>query len=93
MAPSPSRKKTPSIKKQRTTIVKLPVPSKPAFQDRRTLSDHVQDNMMCAGRKNYFQRIIYVIQVKENTINIAKEIFNQIVMDVNKNSFGDTLTG
>lgn len=32
----------------------------PSFQNRRTLADHVKDNMLCAGRKSYFQRIVYV---------------------------------
>uniref|UniRef100_A0A182Q4H6 BLUF domain-containing protein n=1 Tax=Anopheles farauti TaxID=69004 RepID=A0A182Q4H6_9DIPT len=32
----------------------------PSFQNRRTLADHVKDNMLCAGRKSYFQRVVYV---------------------------------
>jgi hypothetical protein len=29
----------------------------PSFQNRRTLASHVRDNMMCADRRSYYQRI------------------------------------
>lgn len=46
---------------------------KPAFESRRTLENHVQDNMQCAGREFYHQRIIFIAKYKISDIQNEKD--------------------
>ncbi|XP_053672707.1 uncharacterized protein LOC128723029 [Anopheles nili] len=54
----------------------------PSFQNRRTLADHVKDNMLCAGRKRYFQRIVYIGRYKKMSGATLRERFGKVVKDV-----------
>lgn len=64
----------------------------PSFQNRKTLADHVVDNIACAGRNSYFQRIIYVYQLKENH-SIEETDFLILIEAVNKGPPKEHLTG
>lgn len=53
------------------------------FRNRRTLADHVKDNMLCAGKVSYHQRVIFVashaigtdpIQLKLSVEQLAKSV-------------------
>ncbi|KAG5676236.1 hypothetical protein PVAND_006085 [Polypedilum vanderplanki] len=66
----------------------------PSFQSRRTLANHVRDNMMCAGRRSYYQRVIYLARHK--TIiepHKIKEPFNKIIKEIYKYPTEDRLGG
>lgn len=66
----------------------------PSFQNRRTLANHVRDNMMCAGRRSYFQRVIYIARHK--TViepHRIKEPFTKIIKEVYKYPTEDRLGG
>lgn len=66
----------------------------PSFQNRRTLANHVRDNMMCGGRRSYHQRIIYVAHHKEVIEpHKNKEIFNKIIKEIYKYPTDDRLGG
>lgn len=64
----------------------------PSFQNRKTLADHVVDNIACAGRNSYFQRIIYVYELKENH-SIEENDFVVLIDAVNKGPPKEHLTG
>lgn len=66
----------------------------PSFQNRRTLAGHVRDNMLCMGRRTYYQRIIYIARHK--TViepHKIKEPFNKIIKEVYKYPTDDRLGG
>ena len=66
----------------------------PTFQSRRTLANIVRDNMMCAGRRSYYQRIIYV--AKHKTViepHKIKEPFNRIIKEIYRYPTDDHLGG
>lgn len=66
----------------------------PTFQSRRTLANHVRDNMMCAGRRSYFQRVIYLAKHKEVIEpHKIKEPFNRIIKEIYKYPTDDYLGG
>lgn len=59
----------------------------PTFQSRRTLANHVRDNMLCCGRRSYYQRIIYIAKhkkpievhrIKDPFMNIIKEVYKAV---------------
>lgn len=91
------------MKSVRSSAVKVPYykldkeyepHSVPTFQSRRTLSNHVRDNMLCAGRRSYFQRVIYL--AKHKTViepHKIKEPFNRIIKEVYKYPTCDFLGG
>uniref|UniRef100_A0A182S5D4 BLUF domain-containing protein n=1 Tax=Anopheles funestus TaxID=62324 RepID=A0A182S5D4_ANOFN len=54
----------------------------PSFQNRRTLADHVKDNMLCAGRKRYFQRIVYVGRHPKVTGMTLRDRFLKLIKDL-----------
>ncbi|XP_053663124.1 uncharacterized protein LOC128712254 [Anopheles marshallii] len=54
----------------------------PSFQNRRTLADHVKDNMLCAGRKRYFQRIVYVGRHPKVTGMTLRDRFLKLIKDM-----------
>nr|XP_029726575.1 uncharacterized protein LOC115265474 [Aedes albopictus] len=62
----------------------------PSFQNRRTLADHVKDNMLCAGRKSYFQRIVYVgrhpkvsaMTIRDQFLKVIKEMQEKTTIDI-----------
>lgn len=84
-----------NLKKTKSTLKKptaLNSTATPAFQNRRTVADHVRDNMLCAGRRSYFQRIIYIGKHKKEDVNI-KDVYNNIINDVNKNAPEELLSG
>lgn len=62
----------------------------PSFQNRRTLADHVKDNMLCAGRKSYFQRIVYVgrhpkvsaMTIRDQFLKVIKEMQEKTTTDI-----------
>ena len=66
----------------------------PSFQSRRTLANHVRDNMLCSGRRSYFQRVIYV--AKHKTViepHKIKEPFTRIIKEIYKYPTDDYLGG
>lgn len=84
-----------NLKKTKSTLKKstaLNSAATPAFQNRRTVADHVRDNMLCAGRRSYFQRIIYIGKHIKEDVNI-KDVYNNIINDVNKNAPEELLSG
>uniref|UniRef100_A0A182P5K8 BLUF domain-containing protein n=1 Tax=Anopheles epiroticus TaxID=199890 RepID=A0A182P5K8_9DIPT len=54
----------------------------PSFQNRRTLADHVKDNMLCAGRKSYFQRIVYVGRHPKVTGMTLRDRFLKLIKEL-----------
>ncbi|XP_058466928.1 uncharacterized protein LOC131439656 [Malaya genurostris] len=62
----------------------------PSFQNRRTLADHVKDNMLCAGRKSYFQRIVYIgrhpkvsaMTIRDQFLKVIKEMQEKTTNEV-----------
>lgn len=68
--------------------------SVPTFQSRRTLANHVRDNMLCSGRRSYFQRVIYVARHKSIIeLHKIKEPFNKIIKELYKYPAADFLGG
>lgn len=66
----------------------------PTFQSRRTLANHVRDNMLCAGRRSYFQRVIYLAKHKAVIEpHKIKEPFNKIMKEVYKYPTDEYLGG
>jgi hypothetical protein len=66
----------------------------PSFQNRRTLANHVRDNMLCAGRRSYFQRIIYLARHKSIIEpHKIKEPFSKIIKEIYKYPTDDRLGG
>lgn len=69
----------------------------PQYQKRRTVADHVRDNMLCAGKQNYHQRIIFVthhIQTdKKDRFKEIRKIINKLVITSNQAATSDKLTG
>lgn len=55
--PSKSKSKRSNVKGQPVVISTQPVQT---FRNRRTLADHAKDNMLCAGKVSYHQRVIFV---------------------------------
>ncbi|GAB0089964.1 uncharacterized protein DMENIID0001_045930 [Sergentomyia squamirostris] len=68
--------------------------SNPSLQHRKTLLSHIQDNMSCAGRKTYFQRIIFLAKhcVGRDIVDV-KDFYVDFSTEVNKNASDDKLTG
>jgi hypothetical protein len=66
----------------------------PTFQSRRTLANIVRDNMLCAGRRSYYQRIIYVakhkVVIEPHKI---KDPFNKIIKEIYKYPTDEHLGG
>lgn len=61
---------------------------------RRTLANHVRDNMLCCGRRSYYQRIIYVAKHKKIIEpHKIKEPFNKVIKEVYKYPTEDRLGG
>lgn len=87
-----------SVKVPKKTSPRKPAHQEiPQYQKRRTVADHVKDNMLCAGKQNYHQRIIFVmhhtpsdkrIEVKE-----IRKILNKLVNASNQAVTSDKLTG
>ncbi|CRL01607.1 CLUMA_CG014682, isoform A [Clunio marinus] len=66
----------------------------PTFQSRRTLANHVRDNMLCAGRRSYFQRVIYLAKHKSIIEpHKIKDPFNRIIKEIYKYPTDDHLGG
>lgn len=68
--------------------------SVPTFQSRRTLANHVRDNMLCSGRRSYYQRVIYL--AKHKTViepHKIKDPFNRIIKEIYKYPTDDFLGG
>ncbi|XP_041771564.1 uncharacterized protein LOC121593359 [Anopheles merus] len=75
---SPNKKKKPlPYFMERTEEAALP-----SFQNRRTLADHVKDNMLCAGRKRYFQRIVYVGRHPKVTGMTLRDRFLKLIKEL-----------
>lgn len=53
--------------------------------------DYVEDNMLCAGRQTYFQRIIFA--VKHKTGKPVKNSFVDFSLEVNRNAGDDKMSG
>ncbi|XP_050076271.1 uncharacterized protein LOC126563670 [Anopheles maculipalpis] len=58
----------------------------PSFQNRRTLADHVKDNMLCAGRKRYFQRIVYIGRHPKVTGMTLRDRFLKLIKDMQEST-------
>lgn len=96
-------KKLVAMKSNRQSAVKTPYykldkeyepHTIPTFQSRRTLANCVRDNMLCSGRRSYFQRVIYL--AKHKTViepHKIKEPFNRIIKEIYKYPTDDFLGG
>lgn len=86
-----------NAKNTKKSAPKKPAQELPQYQKRRTVADHVEDNMLCAGKHNYHQRIIFVahhIQSdKKDQIKEIRRILNKLVMTSNQATTSDKLTG
>lgn len=66
----------------------------PTFQSRRTLANIVRDNLLCAGRHSYYQRIVYVAKHKAVIEpHKIKEPFNRIIKEIYRYPTDDHLGG
>ncbi|XP_052862614.1 uncharacterized protein LOC128269247 [Anopheles cruzii] len=81
---TPSTGRTPDKKKKPLPyfMQKSEDQALPSFQNRRTLADHVKDNMLCAGRKSYFQRIVYVGRHPKVTGMTLRDRFLKLIKDI-----------
>ncbi|XP_055534691.1 uncharacterized protein LOC129724093 [Wyeomyia smithii] len=61
----------------------------PSFQNRRTLADHVKDNMLCAGRKSYFQRIVYVGRHPKVSAMTIRDRFLKVIKEMQEKTFNE----
>lgn len=68
-----------------------------SFLNIPTLFQHVQNNLMCAGRHSYFIRVLTVVSYRNSAIVLGpekmREIFAEIVGGVNRETIIDKLTG
>jgi hypothetical protein len=64
----------------------------PNFQSRKSLANHVKDNMLCAGRRTYYQRLIFIARYDESQANIIKEKYLKHIQEAIK-SPDEKLTG
>lgn len=78
--PKPKSKRSNVNKGQTVVITSQPVQT---FRNRLTLADHAKDNMLCAGKVSYHQRVIFVAshaaetdpkQLKDSVEKIAKSV-------------------
>lgn len=76
---------------------KKPAQELPQYQKRRTVADHVKDNMLCAGKQNYHQRIIFVAHHtqtdKKDRFKEIRKMLNKLVITSNQAASSDKLTG
>lgn len=91
-------------KQKRPSTLKKPVKidnilELPSFQSRRTLAHHVQDNMLCAGKQSYHQRIIYVArhnigdgELRQQHLNVKRTI-SPVLLQINKKADTEKITG
>jgi len=88
----PIKQRKPSTLKKRPpeTVV---LQTAPTFQSRRTLANHVEDNMQCAGRKTFFQRIIFIAKHISPNASMLKTKFEEIIKNINKFTYDEKLTG
>lgn len=59
--------------------------------DLKSLRDFVEDNLLCAGRQSYYQRIIIVSKHKQNSN--MRNIYTTVYTETNKNVLEDKMTG
>lgn len=86
-----------NVKAVKKTSPRKPAQEVPQYQKRRTVADHVKDNMLCAGKQNYHQRIIFVVhhtksEIKDRVKEIRK-LLNKLVIASNQAATSDKLTG
>ncbi len=69
----------------------------PRYQKRRTVADHVKDNMLCAGKQKYHQRIIFAVRHqqsdKKDRFKDIRKTLNKLVISSNQAATSDKLTG
>ncbi|XP_058122955.1 uncharacterized protein LOC131293944 [Anopheles ziemanni] len=85
---TPSTGRTPDKKKKPLPyfMQKSEDCAMPSFQNRRTLADHVKDNMLCAGRKSYFQRIVYVGRHPKVTGMTLRDRFLKLIKEIQEHT-------
>lgn len=59
--------------------------------DLKSLKDFVVDNLLCAGRQSYYQRIVIVSKHKLN--NNMRTVYSNLYTETNKNVLEDKMTG
>jgi hypothetical protein len=65
----------------------------PTFQSRKSLAHHVKDNMLCAGRRTYYQRFIFVAHHRDEAeSNNIKDTYLKHIQEAIK-SPDEKLTG
>lgn len=92
-----------TLKNRNTSIQQQQQQQIPAFQQRKTLANHVQNNMNYFKRHSYYQRIIFVAKhllIKEHCeqpprrAKEIKDIIKELLIRINCNhSDKDKLTG
>lgn len=86
-----------NLKAAKKSSPKRPTQELPQYQKRRTVADHVKDNMLCAGKQNYHQRIIFVAHHlhtdKKDRFKEIKKMINKLVISANQAATSDKLTG
>lgn len=86
-----------NVKNTKKSTPKKQAQEIPQYQKRRTVADHVKDNMLCAGKQSYHQRIIFVAyhrpSDKKDQIKEIRKIINKLVITSNQAATSDKLTG
>lgn len=85
-----------ATKPPKKPCTKKPTHDLPQYQKRRTVADHVKDNMLCSGKQNYHQRIIFVAHHntdKKDRFKEIRKILNKLVIEKNQQAASDKLTG
>ncbi|XP_037044817.1 uncharacterized protein LOC119080512 [Bradysia coprophila] len=86
-----------NVKVTKKSSPRRPAQEVPQYQKRRTVADHVKDNMLCAGKQNYHQRIIFVVHHihsdKKDRVKELRKTLNKLVIASNQAATSDKLTG
>ena len=69
-------------------------PTQPTFKCRRTLAQHIEDNMLCVAKKSYHQRIMFVAShIDDSSAYELKSLLTKLLNSINENAENDKITG
>ena len=98
---SPKANKRPKMVKQKPPPSTHPAQTEPTNPNlgigQLTLYQRIQNNLICAGRQSYHQRIIFAARHKNVAVSMSgaglKECFSNLVHEANRDVDADKLTG